>query len=373
MPPKPPLLMHTTWSPGRAAFAMAATSASTVSATTACPPIGSSASRALGRTARFVASKFRPDATLLMGDQVYLDAPFYKFIYPRRNRSLARTFLQNYADTWGQNGDGVGFHQVLSNGPNVFTADDHEFWNNAPFPSFAANSVLKGSRKAWFDMALGLYRAFQTEAPLVQSLEIGELSIRMVDTRVARSDDRTTLIPDSEMDDLEAWIRGLRAPGILAIGQPVFAAPAGFLSKLADWNLPDFTQYERLCKALLEAPQSVLILTGDVHFGRAARVVTDRGAEIVEIVASPMSLVTGLGGRGWHAAPPKLPAHAIKKVASQEIERLGTWERAEDHFLILELWSTGGGLGVRGHSFEANPKGTPPSNPVFTHTFRRQA
>ena len=47
MPPKPPLLMHTTWSPGRAACTMAATKVSTLSATFALAPSGDSASRVL--------------------------------------------------------------------------------------------------------------------------------------------------------------------------------------------------------------------------------------------------------------------------------------------------------------------------------------
>ncbi|MBX3619399.1 MAG: zinc-dependent metalloprotease [Rhizobacter sp.] len=46
MPPKPPLLMHSTWSPGFAARRTAVTSASMVSATMALSPIGASASRA---------------------------------------------------------------------------------------------------------------------------------------------------------------------------------------------------------------------------------------------------------------------------------------------------------------------------------------
>mmetsp|Transcript_9625 Transcript_9625/g.22392 ORF Transcript_9625/g.22392 Transcript_9625/m.22392 type:complete len:266 (+) Transcript_9625:39-836(+) len=46
MPPKPPLLMHSRWSPGLAALTTAATRASTSAPTTACAPIGASASRA---------------------------------------------------------------------------------------------------------------------------------------------------------------------------------------------------------------------------------------------------------------------------------------------------------------------------------------
>ena len=45
MPPKPPLLMHSTWSPGAPRRRLRSTSLSTLSATTACAPIGASASR----------------------------------------------------------------------------------------------------------------------------------------------------------------------------------------------------------------------------------------------------------------------------------------------------------------------------------------
>src|SRR5882724_6883894 len=45
MSPKAPLLMQSTWSPGRTALATAATSASTEGAVNACAPSGASASR----------------------------------------------------------------------------------------------------------------------------------------------------------------------------------------------------------------------------------------------------------------------------------------------------------------------------------------
>jgi hypothetical protein len=173
------------------------------------------------------------------------------------------------------------------------------------------------------------------------------------------------------MQQLTSWIAGLTAPGILVIGQPIFANTAGWLGQIADWNLPDFSQYAELCRALLTSPQSVVVLTGDVHYGRVARAVTLRGTEILEIISSPMSRVTGGGGPDWHAAPAMFPDEALPGVDRVPITTVSTWSRGVNHLLTLELWQEGGRFRIRARSWETAPDAGSPSQPVFDGFLQR--
>jgi hypothetical protein len=326
-----------------------------------------------GRVFAGLPDALRPDLKLLTGDQVYLDSPFFQFLIPHTKQGLAEMFLQKYVDTWTQTGDLQGFQQILSSGAAVFTSDDHEFWNNAPFPSFSVNTWTQGGRDTWFGLASGLLAAFQQPDPAsaVRLLQIGDLSMFVADTRARRSADRKSFLPAVDMQRLVAWVRGLTFPGILVLGQPIFAKKAGIQGNIADWNLPDFTQYEELCRVLLQAPQPIVMLTGDVHYGRVARIVTSAQRDLFEIIASPMSLVTGGGERRWTAPPNTFPAEPIPGAVSRPIEVMADWKRAQDHFLTLELWQQGSGLRMRVRSWETDPDGTSPSSPVFEHTLPR--
>jgi len=315
-----------------------------------------------------------PDMKLLSGDQVYLDAPFYQFIARRNSQSLAETFLRRYYDTWTQSGDEQGYRQVLASGATFFTADDHEFWNNAPFPSsFSTSTWTSGGRKAWWDLAAGLFRALQSPGPsAVQQIDVGKLSVFVADTRMTRSADRKTFLDPAGMQQLEAWCAGLTFPGLLLVGQPIFAKSSGWRGRIADWNLPDFEQYRQLCKVLLDAPQPIVILTGDVHYGRVSQVHTAAGHELLEIIASPMSLVTAGGAREWKAPPPTFPDEAMPGIVQRPIEALASWQRAADHFLTLEVWQEGGRLGLRARTWETAPGAGTPGAPVFAHFLQRR-
>jgi hypothetical protein len=327
-----------------------------------------------GKAFRALPPALRPELKLLCGDQVYLDSPFYNFLVPHTKGGLAETFLKNYVTTWTQSGDLQGYQQILSDAPAFLTSDDHEFWNNAPFPSFSVNTWTAGGRHDWWELAAGLLTAFQMfNGQAVRRVDVGELQMLVADTRIKRRDDRTDFLEPADMQTIESWIAGLTFPGILVIGQPIFQKKAGFAGNIADWNLPDFDQFATLCRALLAAPQPVIVLTGDVHYGRVARVVTHRQVEIVEIISSPMSLVTGGGERSWHEPPGEFPADAIPGAASLPVETVSSWKRAADHFLVLELWQEGGRLRVRANTREMNPDAGTPTAPVYDHAFQRMA
>jgi hypothetical protein len=325
----------------------------------------------VGKTFASLPPGLRPELKFLCGDQVYLDSPFYRFVVLHTKEDLARTFLKNYIDTWTQSGDLQGFRQVLSNGAAWLTSDDHEFWNNAPYPSFSVNTWTEAGRNDWHDIAANLFSAFQMSAAPVREFAIGPLNVFVADTRINRSRDRSTFLDAADMQALGSWIQNLSFPGLLIIGQPIFERRSGILGELADWNLPDFAQYEVLSPMLLDTPQSIIVLTGDVHYGRVSRTITHRGAEIVEIIASPMSLVTGGGKPSWHAPPERFPSTPVPGVGSIPVETVNTWQRATNHFLVIELWQAGGGLGLRARTCETAPDGQTPTTPVYERTFRR--
>ena len=298
----------------------------------------------------------KPRVKFLVGDQVYLDSPWYRFVRPHSERGLGSGFLAHYLQTWGQHGDAQGFNHLLRTGANYFCADDHEFWNNAPFPcTFAVNTWTEPGRKAWRSMALALYRAFQADIP--GRIDVGSFSIRVLDTRVNRAPERSTFVTAQEMQSLADWVSALTGPGMLVVGQPIFATRAGIKGHVADWNLPDFAQYAELCRVLLSSKQSLLVVTGDVHYGRVATVQLPSGGELVELISSPMALVDRSAGGSWHAAPDRFPAEPIPGIKSLPVTTDVTWKRFSNHFVTIELNDLAGGLSVRVRAWETEPAG----------------
>jgi hypothetical protein len=120
---------------------------------------------AVGRTYMNLPAAARPDVKFLCGDQVYLDNPPQDFLNPFRSRDwLEHRSFKTYLDTWTQQTTEGGFGQLLKNGANFFSSDDHEFWNNAPdvglnVPFF---TLTQKGRDQWWAIAQNLYRIFQT-------------------------------------------------------------------------------------------------------------------------------------------------------------------------------------------------------------------
>jgi hypothetical protein len=86
------------------------------------------------------------------------------------------------------------------------------------------------------------------------------------------------------------WIQNLPGPGVLVVGQPVFSGKAGFLrGSFGDWNLPDYSQYGQLARLLVQSPHSIVILSGDVHYGRIAWCTPTSGGELIEVILQMMS------------------------------------------------------------------------------------
>lgn len=266
----------------------------------------------VGRTYHRLPDDRRPDIKFLCGDQVYLDNPWWettlKYNGGNLRRGLFRAMLfQKYMDNWTQIvGEDAGFRQLLKDGANYFCSDDHEFWNNAP--NFGGvgfiNTLSPGQRKWWLGEARRLFRAFQSPSPLL-SLEVPPLSVRIADTRIYRDTKGRCFMKDKDLRAVGRWIEGLKGPGLLVVGQPVLigetngpkslvAEPNKTLWSALDRNLADYAQYEELVGYIKDSAHSIVVLSGDVHFGRIACIRTNPGfphAKFVEMISSPMQLV----------------------------------------------------------------------------------
>lgn len=274
-------------------------------------------------TAGRVLSHLKPDLTLFMGDQVYLDLPT-NADFPDKEAWLADKFQNDYLANWfgtrGAGGDPravpPGFPQMLALAPGAFMPDDHEFWNNYPaWTTPVQNSWKPEGRARWTRAAEAVYRGFQQTGAAAfgaaRTLEIAPLSILLLDTRSQRNPDsldkKNDLLGAAGRKALTDWVTGLlksagtAAPrfGMLVTGQSLFSPPAGAVKgAVADYEFPDYKddykfmvdEAERLTRAGLP----LILATGDVHWGRVLSAVDPgaTGAPVFEVISSPTSLVS---------------------------------------------------------------------------------
>jgi hypothetical protein len=273
----------------------------------------------------------RPDIKILCGDQVYLDAPWHEFLLalPHREDNLKSRFFKTYSKTWEQSSVTAGFQQLLKRGGNFFSSDDHEFWNNAPNASFSNNTWSDTGREQWLKIAGELYRAFQTTS-VVTTFDVGTLSFCIADTRINRDPDRGNFMRDDDLNRVAQWVSRLNGPGVLVVGQPILSKKTSFFKgHFGDWGLADYKQYDRLLSILKSSRHSMVILTGDVHYGRVASAPLNPmlGTEIIEVISSPMSLVDEAAAGKWE------PAAEIFRQ-TQTVNEFAFKQR---HFLTLEF------------------------------------
>lgn len=304
----------------------------------------------VGNTYFQIPTPMRPDVKILAGDQVYLDSPWYKYLAKHSIEELQAAFLKHYRETWGQN---EGFSRLLREGANFYTSDDHEYWNNAPnsAPHLPKTWTAKG-RTDWLKIARELFSIFQT-GKTVQSFTVPPVSFLIVDSRFNRATTRTNFMDPADLQEVTDWVTSLKGPGVLVIGQPILRGSTSYLKgHLADWNLPDYLQYDRLTDIVGGSKHSLVILTGDVHYGRIARSSLRSGAELVEIISSPMSLVEESAKGQWEEAPAFFPPVRVSGSASVSLARSpvvteASFAPTDSHFLTLEFTRRGAGAHLR--------------------------
>jgi hypothetical protein len=170
----------------------------------------------------------------------------------------------------------------------------------------------------------------------------------------------------ADLQLVDAWVRELSGPGVLVIGQPLLQTSTGFFKgHFGDWNLPDFSQYHELVQIIGRSRHSLVVLTGDVHFGRVARSSLRSGAELIEIISSPMSLVDEKARGTWTAAPASFPIARPSTMVPAALGRSGVvtegdFAPTESHFLTLEFTRRGPGTRLRLRFWPVFRGGAPP-------------
>ena len=307
----------------------------------------------VGALIRAITAQIQPDLKFLCGDQVYLDFPEFLIHTPLGKVGKEKMFLSKYLRNWGASG---GLGSVLKQGATWFSPDDHEYWNNFPNATPLATETWSAKGRAWYRRAAGrLYDTFQkdsTAAEPYRVFRVDPLEFMVVDTRSYREPGDEKFLTSCALDTLTDWIDGLRGPGVLVVGQPLFVEPhTGFWGNLQerikDRNLADYLQYGRLANCLISARHSILVLTGDVHYPRLAEAMqpVDARRGVFEVIASPSALVFGN-----HSQSEPAPSHFPAKSSAGSRLRVRTLmapRHPGDNLATLEFTQVPGRVRVK--------------------------
>lgn len=283
---------------------------------------------------RELTRRFSPAFQILAGDQVYQDYPPVK---PMGN--MTKVFADRYDDYWGD----PGYQEVLRSSPNLFTCDDHEFWNNFPEKQAWLPQTWDRKREESGEAAQETYHRYQRsanpEGRRYFSLAIPPVSFFVSDARSERDDIKNPehhMFGDEQWAELEDWAETLTGPGVLVLAQPLFDHEGG----KTDRSLASFkSDFARLC-AVFETSltrgkgrdaHDILILTGDIHTGRfaTATIVGVPSANVYEFVASPASRV---GPFVMEASPKHVPDTFTVEHGRDDDRRRTLWQVSDVEF-----------------------------------------
>jgi hypothetical protein len=307
-------------------------------------------------------ARYRPHLKILAGDQVYLDAPLPWTLFTPTEEQMRAKFNGCYARTWMHE----GFQALLSSSATFFITDDHEYWNNYPNPPSPVLSPVRTRAfwESWRRLAMDERAVALQGGRRTDSFELAPgapeglpLSFFIADTRIDRDAEGRRFMSAESMQRLEMWMGALDGPGVLAVGQPVLAEPGG----PGDWHLPSYLQFRHnLVEALARCKHDLLVLTGDSHYGRLAETELKRKVRLIELVSSPLALVSPLVGsapeKNLKAFPPtgpreeRQPVRYLRDVATYDGPSIRGEPKklSEEHGFTLSFWAAGPGrVGVR--------------------------
>ncbi|MBA4143179.1 MAG: metallophosphatase [Nitrosospira sp.] len=335
-----------------------------------------------GRLMEQLAAASRPDLTLLLGDQVYLDLPTL-MNFPPGDTALARRFEGDYRANW--QGE-AGYSQLLRLAPTISVPDDHEYWNNFPHPSpFIQNSWTQTGRDSWTVAATALYQAFQftyepdtylhggpAELGDASVINVEPLSLFLADGRSKRDPDRASVFTPRARAQLTHWVSETitsRRIGLFVTGQSLLDSPAReWKGKIADYLMPNYGDFQHITSELgrlVEAGLPIILITGDVHWGRVAAIRDTRTEResIFEIISSPTSLVSSVGKdqlsvlKGaikngtniWprHSQPAPVPEFLWFSAFGARFNCSQAHKQTGNHVAVLSFTRTGPGVRLR--------------------------
>jgi len=301
------------------------------------------------------ADNVKPDITFLTGDQVYLDIGFDSLsLIPSEIR-------QRIADDYALHWQAMG--SILCNGGTWMLPDDHEFWNDYPFYKSAIPQLqalrLRHVRKAWDAAATDGVQNIQRSSPF-ETFNIGkDLSVCIADFRSFRNENGFT--SPAILNKIKKWACELRSPGVFVASQPLIVEENETEKNLLSYK----QQYASLLQAFAVSGHDIVLLSGDVHFGRIATTQlgnNTKGPRLIEIIASPMSNLTYLNG----IATDK-PKSKPTKFPAPEVCKLNNWKPAKVTYNKLFQVST-----KKGSIFSAYPR-TRTREHFMTISFSRNA
>ncbi len=305
--------------------------------------------------------KLRPDIKFLMGDQVYADIGLGW--YPLDESDCQDRIADHYSDSWKH------LRSVLRRGGAWMISDDHEFWNNFPFfegfnPYLITLQINDEFRKNWHKAAQTGVSAIQQALP-VRIFAVGnELSFCVADLRMERSE--AGYLSDESHQQVINWVNNLSTPGVLAIPQPLIAE----YGDKHDKNLPDWDQYNDLLRAIENGRHDIVVLTGDVHYGRVSQVLVGNSQnKLTEIITSPMSNlseINGFAATGPDLSPKEFPLVSVNEMSKNVINHIAKvttekkwWdirypkERTHEHFMTVEFFQHGGAVNMNVNAWHA--------------------
>lgn len=254
-----------------------------------------------GRYAAGVADldkKEQPAFKILMGDQLYQDW------WPQSQRG--RTAMQRFSDRYSEYWSHPAVADVLQSSPNFVTADDHEFWNNFPdpyvlFPSTLHSAGRAEARGAAKETYFQFQQSLNPDRERFYDFDVAGVSFFVADTRSERTEykaDQRHTLSEPQRVRLRKWVAGLKGPGVLVLGQPLFQGKGGWTDRsLANFE-PDYLELCGLFERALAGdtgdgkPHDILVLSGDIHTGRYSTAAIDGvPGQVHEFIASPASLV----------------------------------------------------------------------------------
>jgi len=239
----------------------------------------------------------RPHIRIHSGDQLYLDAG----ALPSAPTAFDRTHAR-YRQYWQDPNNS----RYLRTGITLFTPDDHDFWNDYPYPM---PHLTRSSDSQWMEhasAAQALYDAYQRlgnpEGRSWFSLDLGLVSLFVLDTRSRRGTKNRNpperLFDPPQGQALLDWSAALDKPGVVISAMPLFQQAAGkilFGLFTTDHNLLSYpTDDRKIWRAVENAPYGVMVVGGDVHHGVVSEWRTGPPGAVrqhFEVVASPLSLL----------------------------------------------------------------------------------
>ena len=257
----------------------------------------------------------RPDISFLTGDQVYLDIGFDSLSLVKSE--IRERIADDYAKHWQLLGS------IFTRGGTWMLPDDHEYWNDYPFYDSLLPTLLALKldyvRKTWERTAMDGVKRVQHCSPL-EIFDIGiDLTFCIADVRSNRS--KNGFMADKDFKGLTKWAAGLKSPGVLVISQPLIVE-----KNKSERNLLSFrTQYSDLLEAMGKSGHDIVVLSGDVHFGRiATAALGPNGGRLIEIISSPLSNLTGLNG-----VATATPKYTPEKFPDPNVLSIPGWAPAE--------------------------------------------